>query len=58
MSKKILNKIIKLAKKEKIIFTLGDMKAAFKAGSNVKTWSDFGVEMEYDSFEEWYKTQK
>jgi len=35
-------------------FTINDLKEAFKAGSWVETWSDMGVDMKYNSFNEWF----
>jgi len=36
------------------LFTLDDLRTAFKAGSSLKSWSDFGFEPTWDDFDQWY----
>jgi hypothetical protein len=35
-----------------------DMRKAFKDGSWVTSWSDMGISMKYDTFEEWFEQFK
>jgi hypothetical protein len=35
-----------------------DMRKAFKDGSLVTSWSDMGISMKYDTFEEWFEQFK
>jgi len=36
-------------------FTLDDLKDAFRAGGNIKSWSDYGYVPVWDDFDQWYK---
>jgi hypothetical protein len=36
-------------------FTYDDLKQAFEDGGWVTSWSDMGIEMKYDNFEEWFE---
>jgi hypothetical protein len=36
-------------------FSLVELKKAFEDGSWVKSWSDMGITMKYDKFEDWFK---
>jgi len=36
-------------------FFIEDMKKAYRAGGDIKTWSDYGIEPRYKNFEDWYR---
>ena len=35
------------------LYTLEDVKKAFQAGRRLYSWSDFGVEYKWESFDDW-----
>jgi hypothetical protein len=43
---------------EKRMYSEEDMRKAFKDGSWVTSWSDMGISMKYDTFEEWFEQFK
>ena len=47
---------------KKTSFSYEELKEAFNSGSWVTSWSDWGITMKYDNFEEWfnekYKNEK
>jgi hypothetical protein len=36
-------------------FSLDELKKAFEDGSWVTSWSDMGITMKYDRFDDWFK---
>lgn len=47
-----------LLNKQKEMYSEEDLKEAFKNGSTVTSWSDYGVEMRYEDFDTWFKEFK
>jgi hypothetical protein len=43
---------------EERMYSEEDMRKAFKDGSWVTSWSDMGIEMKYDTFEQWFEQFK
>lgn len=39
-----------------LLYSYDDLKQAFKDGGSVSEWSDMGIEMEFENFDEWYKS--
>jgi len=52
MKKILKNRIIRFIKRK---FFIEDMKKAYYAGGDIKSWSDYGIEPTYKNFEDWYR---
>ena len=51
--------LIEFAKlQQEKMYSEEDMRKAFKDGSWVTSWSDMGIEMKYDTFEQWFEQFK
>ena len=51
--------LIEFAKwQQERMYSEEDMRKAFKDGSWVTSWSDMGIEMKYDTFEQWFEKFK
>jgi len=51
--------LIEFAKlQQEKMYSEEDMRKAFKDGSWVTSWSDMGISMKYDTFEQWFEQFK
>lgn len=55
LSKRYVNIKVKYLKPKNDTFTKDDLKTAFKDSGNVVSFSDMGVTMMYEDFDEWFK---